>query len=66
VATRDLRFASLKKAKLAQVEIVLKAVTGGGARSRRPPLVSRGRTTEIRTIKVLLGGEDFDGALAER
>lgn len=57
----DMRFASLEKAKLSQVEIALMAVTGGGASGRLPSLVGRGRTMEI-----LLGGEDFDGALAEK
>jgi enoyl-CoA hydratase/carnithine racemase len=61
VLAMDMRFASVEKAKLAQVEIALKAVTGGGASGRLPSLVGRGRTMEI-----LLGGEDFDGALAER
>lgn len=57
----DMRFASLEKTRLAQVEIALSAVTGGGAGGRLPSLVGRGRTMEI-----LLGGDDFDGALAER
>lgn len=57
----DIRFASVEKTKLAQVEIALMAVTGGGASGRLPSLVGRGRTLEI-----LLGGEDFDGALAEK
>jgi enoyl-CoA hydratase/carnithine racemase len=61
VLAMDIRFASLEKAKLAQVEIALKAVTGGGASGRLPSLVGRGRTMEI-----LLGGEDFNAALAER
>jgi enoyl-CoA hydratase/carnithine racemase len=61
VLAMDMRFASLEKAKLAQVEIALNAVTGGGASGRLPSLVGRGRTMEI-----LLGAEDFDGALAER
>lgn len=61
VLAMDMRFASLEKAKLAQVEIALKAVTGGGASGRLPSLVGRGRAMEI-----LLGGDDFDGALAER
>jgi len=61
VLAMDMRFASLEKAKLAQVEIALSAVTGGGASGRLPSLVGRGRTMEI-----LLGGEDFDGALAEK
>jgi len=61
VLAMDMRFASLEKAKLAQVEIALSAVTGGGAGGRLPSLVGRGRTMEI-----LLGAEDFDGALAEK
>jgi enoyl-CoA hydratase/carnithine racemase len=61
VLAMDMRFASLEKAKLAQVEIALMAVTGGGASGRLPSLAGRGRTLEI-----LLGGEDFDGGLAER
>jgi enoyl-CoA hydratase/carnithine racemase len=61
VLAMDMRFASLEKAKLAQVEIALMAVTGGGASGRLPSLAGRGRTMEI-----LLGGEDFDGGLAER
>lgn len=61
VLAMDMRFASLEKTRLGQVEIALSAVTGGGASGRLPALVGRGRTMEI-----LLGGEDFDGALAER
>ncbi|MBY3988725.1 enoyl-CoA hydratase/isomerase family protein [Rhodococcus fascians] len=61
VLAMDMRFASLEKARLAQVEIALMAVTGGGASGRLPSLVGRGRAMEI-----LLGGEDFDGALAEK
>ncbi|MDF2989675.1 MAG: enoyl-CoA hydratase/isomerase family protein [Microbacterium sp.] len=61
VLAMDMRFASLEKARLGQVEIALSAVTGGGASGRLPSLVGRGRTMEI-----LLGGDDFDGALAER
>lgn len=61
VLAMDMRFASLEKAKLAQVEIALTAVTGGGASGRLPSLVGRGRTMEI-----LLGAEDFDGATAEK
>lgn len=61
VLAMDIRFASLERARLAQVEIALNAVAGGGASGRLPSLVGRGRTMEI-----LLGGEDFDGSLAER
>src|SRR5260370_323723 len=46
---------------LGQVEVGFGAIPGGGPASRLPGLVGRGRTLEI-----LLGGEDFNGELAER
>jgi len=46
---------------IGQPEVGFGAIPGGGPASRLPGLVGRGRTLEI-----LLGGEDFDGALAER
>jgi enoyl-CoA hydratase/carnithine racemase len=61
VLATDIRFASLEKAVLGQMEVGFAAVAGGGAGGRLPALVGRGRAFEI-----LLGGEDFDGALAER
>jgi enoyl-CoA hydratase/carnithine racemase len=61
VLATDIRFASLEKAILGQMEVGFSAVAGGGAGGRLPALVGRGRAFEI-----LLGGEDFDGALAEK
>src|SRR5713226_959335 len=57
----DIRFASRERAVLGQIEVGFGAIPGGGPASRLPGLVGRGRAFEI-----LLGGEDFDGALAER
>ena len=61
VLATDVRFASRERAVLGQVEVGFGAIPGGGPASRLPGLVGRGRTLEI-----LLGGEDFDGELAER
>ncbi|GAA0938321.1 enoyl-CoA hydratase/isomerase family protein [Kribbella koreensis] len=61
VLATDIRFASVEKAILGQMEVGFTAVAGGGAGGRLPALVGRGRAFEI-----LLGGDDFDGALAER
>lgn len=57
----DMRFASLEKAVLGQMEVGFAAVAGGGAGGRLPALVGRGRAFEI-----LLGGNDYNGALAEK
>jgi enoyl-CoA hydratase/carnithine racemase len=57
----DMRFGSLEKTVLGQMEVAFTALPGGGAAGRLPALVGRGRAFEI-----LLGGEDFSGALAER
>src|SRR5882724_4106101 len=57
----DIRFASRERAVLGQMEVGFGAVPGAGPTSWLPRLVGRGRAFEI-----LLGGEDFDGALAER
>ena len=59
VLATDIRFASREKAILGQMEVGFTAVPGGGAAGRLPALVGRGRAFEI-----LLGGHDFDGALA--
>ena len=56
----DIRFASRERAVLGQMEVGFGTIPGGGPASRLPGLVGRGRAFEI-----LLGGEDFDGALAE-
>ncbi len=61
VLATDIRFASLEKAVLGQMEVGFAAVAGGGAGGRLPALVGRGRAFEI-----LLGGNDYDGALAEK
>lgn len=61
VLATDIRFASLEKAVLSQWEVVFTALPGGGAAGRLPSLVGRGRTFEI-----LLGGDDFDAATAEK
>ena len=57
----DIRFASRERAVLGQMEVGFGAIPGGGPATRLPSLVGRGRAFEI-----LLGGDDFDGALAER
>jgi enoyl-CoA hydratase/carnithine racemase len=57
----DIRFASREKAFLSQWEIGAGLVTGGGPIARLSRLIGRGRTLEV-----ILGGDDFDGELAER
>jgi enoyl-CoA hydratase/carnithine racemase len=61
VLATDMRFASRERAVLGQFEVGIGAIPGGGPASRLPRLVGRGRAFEI-----LLGGQDFDGELAER
>jgi enoyl-CoA hydratase/carnithine racemase len=61
VLATDVRFASLEKAVLGQMEVGFTALPGGGAAGRLPALVGRGRAFEI-----LLGGDDYSGALAEK
>jgi len=61
VLASDIRFASRERAVLGQFEVGFAAVPGGGPSTRLPGIVGRGRAFEI-----LLGGEDFDGELAER
>ncbi|MDR6632644.1 enoyl-CoA hydratase/carnithine racemase [Phyllobacterium sp. 1468] len=61
VLSTDLRFASLEKAILGQMEVGFTALPGGGAAGRLPAQVGRGRTFEI-----LLGGEDYTAELAEK
>jgi len=61
VLSCDIRFASRERALLGQFEVGFGAIPGGGPATRLPGLVGRGRSFEI-----LFGGEDFDGALAER
>jgi len=57
----DIRFASRERAVLGQMEVGFGTMPGAGPVSWLPRLVGRGRAFEI-----LLGGEDFDGGLAER
>jgi enoyl-CoA hydratase/carnithine racemase len=61
VLSCDIRFASRERAVVGQFEVGFGAIPGGGPATRLPGLVGRGRAFEI-----LLGGEDFDGSLAER
>ena len=46
----DLRFASLEKAILGQMEVAFTALPGGGAAGRLPALVGRGRAFEILSL----------------
>jgi enoyl-CoA hydratase/carnithine racemase len=57
----DMRFASRERALLAQFEVGVGAVPGGGPMARLPRLVGRGRALEI-----LLGADDVDADMAER
>ncbi|MHA7776065.1 enoyl-CoA hydratase/isomerase family protein [Roseibium sp. M-1] len=57
----DVRFASAEKAILGQFEVGVGAVPGGNPMARLAGLMGRGRA-----IEVVLGADDFPGALAER
>ena len=57
----DIRFASRERAVLGQFEVGFAAVPGGGPSTQLPGIVGWGRAFEI-----LVGGQDFDGELAER
>ena len=57
----DMRFAAIGKAVLAQPEVAIGIIPGGGGCVRLPRLVGRGRALEI-----ILGCEDFDAESAER
>ncbi|MFD3483293.1 enoyl-CoA hydratase/isomerase family protein [Streptomyces sp. NPDC058665] len=61
VLATDIRFASRERAVLGQFEVAAGLIPGGGAPSRLPRLVGRGRALEI-----LAGANDFDGDLLER
>lgn len=56
----DLRFAG-ERAVLAQPEVLVGIIPGGGGTQRLPRLVGRGRALEI-----ILGGDDIDAVTAER
>jgi enoyl-CoA hydratase/carnithine racemase len=57
----DMRFASLERAILGQFEVGVGAVPGGNPMVRLAGLMGRGRAMEV-----VLGADDFPGALAER
>lgn len=57
----DLRFAARDRAVLAQPEVALGIIPGGGGTQRLPRLIGRGRTLEV-----VLGCDDFPADLAER
>jgi enoyl-CoA hydratase/carnithine racemase len=57
----DMRFASIERAILGQLEVGVGLVPGGGAMERLPLLVGRARALEI-----VLGANDFDAMTAER
>src|SRR5882757_5506475 len=61
VMALDIRFASLEKAIFGQPEVGTGLIPGGGALQRLPLLVGRSRAIEI-----ILGGQDYDAATAER
>ena len=57
----DLRFASLEKGVLAQPEVSVGIIPGGGGTQRLPRLIGRARALEV-----VLGCLDYPAALAER
>lgn len=57
----DMRFAAKETALLAQPEVALGIIPGGGGSARLPRLIGRGRALEV-----ILGCADFDADLAER
>ncbi|CAN5257046.1 enoyl-CoA hydratase/isomerase family protein [soil metagenome] len=57
----DMRFASLERAGLAQMEVLTGIIPGSGATVYLPPLLGRARTLEV-----ILGAALFDAATAER
>jgi enoyl-CoA hydratase/carnithine racemase len=57
----DMRFASLEKAVLAQPEVSVGIIPGGGGTQRLPRLIGRARALEV-----VLGCLDYPAALAER
>jgi enoyl-CoA hydratase/carnithine racemase len=57
----DLRFAALGRARLAQPEVTVGIIPGGGGTQRLPRLIGRGRALEV-----ILGCDDVDAETAER
>lgn len=60
LAALDMRFCSLEKTCLAQPEVTVGIIPGGGGSARWPQMIGYGRAMEM-----MLGGQDFDGATAE-
>ena len=61
LAALDMRFCSLEKTVVAQPEVTVGIIPGGGGSARWPRLIGAGRALEM-----MLGGHDFDGATAEK
>jgi enoyl-CoA hydratase/carnithine racemase len=61
VLAMDMRFAALGRARLAQPEVAVGIIPGGGGTQRLPRLVGRARALEV-----VLGCEDIDAETAER
>ncbi|MBC2717880.1 MAG: enoyl-CoA hydratase/isomerase family protein [Desulfobacteraceae bacterium] len=61
VLALDMKFAAIGKAVLAQPELAMGIIPGGGGTQRLPKLVGRGRACEI-----IFGCGDFDAEQAER
>jgi enoyl-CoA hydratase/carnithine racemase len=57
----DMRFAALGRAVLAQPEVSVGIIPGGGGTQRLPRIVGRARALEV-----ILGGDDFPADIAER
>lgn len=57
----DMRFAAIEDARLAQPEVALGIIPGGGGTQRLPQLVGRARALEV-----ILGCDDVDAPTAER
>lgn len=61
LAALDMRFCSLERTTLSQPEVTVGIIPGGGGSTRWPRLIGHGRAMEL-----MIGGNDFDGATAER
>ncbi|MEO0438562.1 MAG: enoyl-CoA hydratase/isomerase family protein [Pseudomonadota bacterium] len=61
LAALDMRFCSIERTRLAQPEVTVGIIPGGGGSSRWPALIGYARAMEL-----MIGGFDFDGATAEK
>ncbi len=61
LAAMDMRFCSIEKTVLAQPEVSVGIIPGGGGSARWPRMIGTGRALEM-----MLGGQDYDGPTAER